>query len=107
MPAMPQDPLGAVLEYLRQECAANEVHELADDELLERFALRHEEAAFAALLLRHGPMVLGVCRRVLGAGPDADDAFQATFLVLVRRAAAVRKGRRWPPGCTAWPSVSP
>jgi RNA polymerase sigma factor (sigma-70 family) len=92
MPLMSHDPLGAVLDYLRQECAANNVHDLPDAALLERFNVRHEEAAFAALLLRHGPMVLGVCRRVLGAGPDADDAFQATFLVLVRRAAAVRKG---------------
>ena len=67
---------------------------LSDAQLLERFATRHDEAAeaaFAALVDRHGPMVLGVCRRVLNDPNDAHDAFQATFLVLVRKAGAVRR----------------
>ena len=67
---------------------------LTDGELLERFASRRgepAELAFAALLERHGPMVFRVCKKVLGDGHDALDAFQATFLVLVRRAHSVRK----------------
>jgi RNA polymerase sigma factor (sigma-70 family) len=59
---------------------------LSEWELLERYLERRDEVAFEALVARHGPMVLGVCRRMLDNRTDVDDAFQATFLVLVRRA---------------------
>ena len=67
---------------------------LTDGQLLERFtsAIRKvAELAFAALVERHGPMVLRVCQSVLRERHDAEDAFQATFLVLVRKAASIRK----------------
>jgi RNA polymerase sigma factor (sigma-70 family) len=65
---------------------------VSDGELLSRFAARGGEAAdaaFHALVVRHGPMVLGVCRRLLRDPHDVDDAFQATFLILVRKASDV------------------
>ena len=63
---------------------------LADSQLLERYLTRRDEAAFRALVELHGPMVLGVCRRALRDPRDIEDAFQATFLILVRKAAAIR-----------------
>jgi len=65
--------------------------------LLERFATRRDETAFSALVQKHGPMVLGVCRRGLSDPNDVEDAFQATFLVLVRRAPAIRDPKRLAP----------
>src|ERR1700738_1449091 len=63
-----------------------------DAELLDRFVAHRDGPAFAALLQRHGPMVFGVCRRVLRDPHDAEDAFQAAFLVLVRKAGSIGKG---------------
>jgi DNA-directed RNA polymerase specialized sigma24 family protein len=64
---------------------------LTDRELLERFAASRDDTAFAALVRRHGPMVLGCCRRILHHLQDAEDVFQATFLTLARRAGAIRR----------------
>jgi RNA polymerase sigma factor (sigma-70 family) len=64
---------------------------LSEGELLERFVQGHDESAFEALIARHGPMVLGVCRQLLRDPNDVDDAFQATFLVLVRKAGTLRR----------------
>jgi hypothetical protein len=62
-----------------------------DGELLERFVHERDDAAFTELVRRHGPMVLGVCRRLLIRTEDVEDAFQATFMVLVRKAESIRK----------------
>jgi RNA polymerase sigma factor (sigma-70 family) len=71
-----------------RELAAGET---ADGPLLRRFLEEHDEAAFAALLQRHGPLVLGVCQRILRDAHAAEDAFQATFLVLVRKARSIAR----------------
>jgi RNA polymerase sigma factor (sigma-70 family) len=81
--------LDTVLRHLRRLAREPDGGDLTDRQLLQRFAAGGDEAAFAALVQRHGPMVLGVGRRLLGAA-DAEDAFQATFLVLARRAQAVQ-----------------
>jgi RNA polymerase sigma factor (sigma-70 family) len=90
-----------MLRQVRTLFGVGVVAGLSDAELLERFTVRKAaaedarlaaEAAFAALVARHGPMVLGVCRRALADPGDVEDAFQATFLVLVRRARSVRAG---------------
>jgi RNA polymerase sigma factor (sigma-70 family) len=85
---MANSPLGTVLNRLRTILEPADV-DATDRELLHRFVAQREEAAFSELVRRHGPMVLGVCRRLLGDAHAAEDAFQATFLVLVRRARAV------------------
>src|SRR5262245_55982967 len=81
--------LSGVLRRLRRWALPREGGGPTDGELLGRYLERRDRAAFEALLARHGPMVLGVCRRILANAADAEDAFQATFLVLVRKAASV------------------
>jgi RNA polymerase sigma factor (sigma-70 family) len=78
-----------VLRYLRTLNEAEATRRMPDQELLRRFVDRHDEAAFRALVCRHGPAVHRVCLQILGSAHDAEDAWQATFLVLAQRAAAV------------------
>src|SRR5215510_12188164 len=88
---MAKHPLNGVLQHLRKAATVHTSRELSDHELLKRFVGARDEAAFTVLIERHGPMVLGVCQRALPNFHDAEDACQATFLVLARKAASVRK----------------
>jgi RNA polymerase sigma factor (sigma-70 family) len=81
--------LNGVIQHLRRAVLLRDGAGLTDGQLLEDYISRRDQAALAALVQRHGPMVWGVCRRVLSNYHDAEDAFQATFLVLVRRAASI------------------
>ena len=81
----PRDPLARLF-------AGSSLVGWTDGELLARFVATRDELAFEGLVVRLGPMVLGVCRRMLGGRGEVDDAFQATFLVLIRRAGAVGRG---------------
>ena len=83
--------LGAVLRQIERLFAVGSVTGMDEGQLLERFAARRDEVAFEAMVARHGPMVLGVCRQVLRDPNDVEDAFQATFLVLVRKAGSLRR----------------
>jgi RNA polymerase sigma factor (sigma-70 family) len=89
---MRQAPSSTSLRQLHRLLGEQAARELPDVQLLQRFLDRCDEAAFAALVERHGQLVLSVCRHVLRHEQDAEDAFQATFLVLAHRAASVRKG---------------
>ena len=80
-PSATPSPMTNVVRHLRRALLTQDGAGLSDGQLLQCFLERREEGAFAALVRRHGPMVLGVCRRVLGNSHDAEDAFQATFLV--------------------------
>src|SRR5262245_23228760 len=81
--------LGGFLRHLRTATLLQEASGVTDAQLLDSFIARKDQATFAALVRRHGPMVWGVSCRILSHIQDAEDAFQATFLVLVRKATSV------------------
>src|SRR5437667_10387477 len=87
---MPTGSLNRVVQDLRQAALHGDAAALSDGQLLDAFLRRQDEAAFEVLVRRHGPVVLGVCRRLLGDAADAADVFQAVFLVLVRKAGSIR-----------------
>src|SRR5207249_1709500 len=89
---MATNRLGGVLGRLGEAAAGVGTDRLPDRELLDRFVGERDPAAFETLLARHGPMVLAVCRRVLADPVSAEDAFQATFLVLLQKAGSVGRG---------------
>jgi len=89
---MPTTQLAPVLSYIRKIAASDAGVCPTDGQLMARFVASRDETAFTVLVRRHGPMVLGVCRRVLGDWHAAEDAFQATFMLLARKA----KGRDGP-----------
>src|SRR5262245_22097724 len=83
-------PTNPALQFVRGVAAACEPSDDLDRLLLARFVNEADGNAFQALVRRYGPLVVCVCRRVLGNESDAEDAFQATFLVLVRKARSLR-----------------
>jgi len=86
---MPTSAMSKVARHLHRAVLLREAADITDSQLLQCFITDRDEAAFAALVRRHGPMFLGVCRRVLRNDADAEDAFQATFLILCRKAASI------------------
>ena len=88
---MARGPVAHFLQQLQRLTRRSADGDGSDADLLRRFCDHGEEIAFECLVQRHGPLVLDVCRRALGNDHEAEDAFQATFLVLVRRAGSIRR----------------
>src|SRR5439155_23902990 len=88
---MVSEQLDTVLRHLRRTLAGDGDGSVTDAKLLERFVSRRDQSAFELLVWRHERLVFNVCRRVLHDAHDAEDAFQATFLALVRRAGSIGK----------------
>src|SRR5580765_8115173 len=86
---MATSQLSSVIQDLRRFVFLRDAVGMTDEQLLESFVSRGDEVAFEILVRRHGAMVMGVCRRILRSHHDAEDAFQATFLVLARKAASI------------------
>ena len=89
---MGRGQFGPVVHQLRHLFAGNSIAGVSEWQLLHRYLDRRDEVAFEAIVSRHGPMVLGVCRRVLGDARDVEDAFQATFLILARKGGTLGEG---------------
>src|SRR5438309_1170838 len=88
---MLRDSLSSVLQHLHRMVGPCGPDEVSDGELVGRFARQRDDAAFELLVWRHGPMVLGLCQRLLRQEQDAEDVFQATFLTLARKAGSIGK----------------
>jgi len=88
---MARHNLNAMVRYLRQLAVSGQGDGASDAELLERYVRNRDEAAFELLVWRHGALVFNVCRRILSCPQDAEDAFQATFLTLVRKAGSISR----------------
>ncbi len=88
---MPTKLLPSTGDAARRRTSLHTLQQYTDAQLLERFATRNSETAFAILVERHGPLVQAVCRRILHNSDDAEDAFQAAFLVLARKAHTIQK----------------
>src|SRR5437764_6466814 len=91
---MPTSPLRRVVDHLRRVAYLQAGAALKDEDLLKSFIVSRDDAAFETLVRRHGRMVMGVCRRVLRDSHQAEDAFQATFMVLIRKAGSLGKRDR-------------
>ncbi len=95
---MAGNPLYTVLDHLRRLHRVADAAQRSDRELLRAFATNNDHDAFTLVVTRHAPLVWGVCRRILGHHHDAEDAFQATFLILARRA----RSMRWQSSVGGW-----